>query len=201
MKKYIIAILAVTSFVVGWITYNGSIQNKQTNNITHEVFAVVQKTTSSAEKVLATPESQEFNHVAIIETQQSISIANSQGNSVIIEDVIKLDDIYEVSSQLLKTAQTAKSSENQEALFQNINKLQENESFSSLYLTHHQCDSNHCLISIEGLQNLTQENTQKLKQELLFGDVGNILPGKGGTFYFHEQNDIKSIRVIYDTKS
>lgn len=202
MKKYIIAIFTVASFTAGWITYNWSNQSKKTNKTAQETLTLKTTTDSPTAVAQAAKSKQETNQVTISNNhQQPISIMTKNERSAAIDEIIQLDDIYVVSNNLIDAAHTAASSENQAALFQSINKMQENEIFSSLYLTHHQCDSNRCLISIEGLQNLTQENIQKLKQELLFGNVGSILPGKGGTFYFHEQNNVKSIRVVYDTTS
>jgi hypothetical protein len=202
MKKYIIAIFTVASFTAGWITYNWSNPSKKTNKTAQETLTLKTTTDSPTAVAQAAKSKQETNQVTISNNhQQPISIKTKNERSAAIDEIIQLDDIYVVSNNLIDAAHTAASSENQEALFQSINKMQENEIFSSLYLTHHQCDSNRCLISIEGLQNLTQENIQKLKQELLFGNVGSILPGKGGTFYFHEQNNVKSIRVVYDTTS
>lgn len=202
MKKYIIAIFTVASFTAGWITYNWPNQSKKTNKTAQETLTLKTTTDSPTAAVQTTKSKQETNQVTISNNhQQPISIMTKNERSAAIDEIIQLDDIYAVSDNLLDAGHTAASSENQAVLFKSINKMQENEIFSSLYLTHHQCDSNRCLISIEGLQNLTQENIQKLKQELLFGNVGSILPGKGGTFYFHEQNNIKSIRVVYDTTS
>lgn len=199
MKKAIITIVALISFAIGWFTHTSIESNKLdvlSTKSDHSATADPKQIASALTEQKTTPLQLSKSKVIQSEKLQSLQTTSQSINH---EQAIRIDDIYEASEIILIQGQTSESLEYQEALSHSVYKLQEKQEFGILNIAYNQCDSKHCLVSIEGVEQLNSEHVQKLKQAVLFGDIANALPGKGGTYYIHEQNGIKSLRVLYDT--